>query len=104
MARRTRRGGSSKGRATTTAIDPRAAEEAGRHYNRAGQLYQQGKLAQAESAYRQSVALNPSFPGSHNNLGNVLKDRGKFRLAEKAYRQALSLAPDHPRATVGPSR
>lgn len=96
MARRNRRGGSKKGPATTVAIDPLVEEEASRHYNRAGQLCQWGQLVQAESAYRQSIALNPRFPGSHNNLGNLLKDQGKLRPAEKAYRRALSLAPDHP--------
>lgn len=70
--------------------------EANSLFQQGGEFHRSGQLSLAESAYRRSITLNPSFPGSHNNLGNVLKDQGKHRLAEKSYRRALELAPGHP--------
>lgn len=95
MARKKRNSGRNKGPA---GVKPAASaiKEANSHYQKGSEFHQAGQLSLAESAYRRSISLNPTFPGSHNNLGNVLKDQSKYRLAEKAYQQALQLAPGHP--------
>jgi eukaryotic-like serine/threonine-protein kinase len=49
-------------------------------------------LAQAEEAYRRSIALKPSDAVSLN-LGEVLRVQGKFAEAEAACKQAVKLSP-----------
>ena len=68
-----------------------------------------GKLAEADSLYRESLALrrelhdslHPSISESLNNLAGVLFDRGQRDSALAMYRQALALderlnGPEHP--------
>ena len=71
----------------------------------------QGKYAQAEALYRQSLEINrrvlgPEHPGtlaSMNNLAGVYNNQGKYAQAEALYSQTLEvLGPEHPR-TLGQS-
>jgi tetratricopeptide (TPR) repeat protein len=55
-----------------------------------------GRFAEAEGAYRRSIALNPGYAHSHNNLGLALEKSGNQAEAERAYREGLKVAPDHP--------
>jgi CHAT domain-containing protein/Tfp pilus assembly protein PilF len=77
--------------------------------NLAGVLRAQGKLTEAESLYRKSLAieekkLEPDHPSLATTLGNlaaVLQDQGKLTEAESLYRKSLAivqkkLEPDHP--------
>jgi tetratricopeptide (TPR) repeat protein len=70
------------------------------HYNQGVLLRDQGRLAEAEAAFRQSLALAPDNALALNNLGIVLQKLGRFVEAEAALRQALKVKPDHARAWV----
>ena len=61
-------------------------------------LKDQGKLAEAETAFRRVVELLPNIGGAHKDLGNILNAQGKSADAEAAYRRALTLQPDMPDA------
>lgn len=56
-------------------------------------LEQQRQFAQAASAYRRLLALEPAHAQAANNLGRVLQAQGKAREAGAAYAQALRLMP-----------
>jgi len=65
-------------------------------YEKGRVLHQQGKLSDAERAYKKAIKINKDFFEAHSNLGNVLVDRGRLREASDSYRKALRLLPDHP--------
>src|SRR5712691_5645556 len=67
-------------------------------YVQAVNCHQGGKLAQAESLYRQVIVLNPGHVGAHNNLGVVFMDQGKPNEAIACYREALRLNPNYANA------
>ncbi len=53
-----------------------------------------GFTEEAESAYRQAIALDPTSASGWNSLGNLLRrDLGRYTEAEAAYRQAITLDP-----------
>ena len=56
-------------------------------------LLQQGRLGEAEKAYREAIRLNPLEPGGHTNLGLVFLRQGRFEEAEAAHREAIRLDP-----------
>ena len=60
--------------------------------------HQAGRLAEAETCYRQVLTANPDQAEVHSNLGAVLKAQGKFDEAVAAYRQAIGIKPDYVRA------
>jgi len=60
--------------------------------------HQAGRLAEAETCYRQVLAANPDQAEVHSNLGAALKAQGKFDEAVAAYRQAIGIKPDYVRA------
>jgi tetratricopeptide (TPR) repeat protein len=84
------------------------------HNNLGLLLSSTGRLAEAERAYRDALALQKQlaaeFPArpdfrlelarSHNNLGLLLSSTGRLKEAETAYREALALwkqlAADYP--------
>jgi glycosyltransferase involved in cell wall biosynthesis len=51
------------------------------------------KLAQAETAYRRALSLDPGAADPHLQLGHVLKLQGKTSEAEAAYLRAFALDP-----------
>ncbi|MBI4770800.1 MAG: tetratricopeptide repeat protein [Chloroflexi bacterium] len=55
---------------------------------------QQGRLAQAETAYRRALELDPDFAPAHHRLGDLLARLGRNAEAEAEYRRAVELAPD----------
>jgi len=57
------------------------------------QLQRQGRLTEAEVAYRQAIELNPIFYGSFRYLGEVLALEGKLDQAVEAYQRAKELNP-----------
>jgi Flp pilus assembly protein TadD len=74
------------------------ARQAGRmnadEYVEEGLVWQRaGKLAQAESAYREAVRLAPDAPAGRNNLAFVLFDLGKFAEALLQWEAAIRLNP-----------
>jgi len=58
-------------------------------------LLQLKRPAEAEQAFRRSIALRPEVPDGHNNLGNALKDQGRIDEARASYERALKLFPDY---------
>jgi glycosyltransferase involved in cell wall biosynthesis/tetratricopeptide (TPR) repeat protein len=54
------------------------------------------KLAQAETAYRRALSLDPGAADPHLQLGHVLKLQGKTSEAEAAYLRAFALDPSIP--------
>ena len=52
-----------------------------------------GKIREAEQAYREALRLNPTSADTHLQLGHVLKLQGSLDKAEKAYRRSVLLDP-----------
>lgn len=69
-------------------------------YNLGNDLLQQGKLAEAVSAYRSALALEPAFADAHNNLGVALRRQGNLDEALACHDRALALMPGHPDALI----
>ena len=61
----------------------------------AGACQAQGKLAQAETAYRRAVQLAAHDASIRNNLGIILAQQGKHAESEAVFQQVLELAPEH---------
>ena len=59
---------------------------------------------EAESFYRQAVALRPRDHSSHMNLGAMLHLVGKLAEAEEHYLLALSLRPHDQTTTINLQR
>jgi tetratricopeptide (TPR) repeat protein len=62
-------------------------------------LKESGNVAEAETAYRNSIELEPSSADAHLQLGHALKIQGRIDEAVGAYFRSLALdpAPRHPR-------
>lgn len=58
-------------------------------------LLAQGRMEEAERAYRRALALDPSLHKSRCNLGLILYRRGDLAGAEAAFLDALRLKPDY---------
>ncbi|WP_018913463.1 tetratricopeptide repeat protein [Thiomonas sp. FB-6] len=58
-------------------------------------LQRQGRINDAEAAYREALAIQPNFFDAYNNLGALL-ELDRPREAEAAYREALRLEPTNP--------
>jgi tetratricopeptide (TPR) repeat protein len=64
------------------------------HADRAFELYERGRWAEAESELRKALALNPDQPEWYFNLGLTLEAAGRDMDALTAYEQATELLPD----------
>jgi Flp pilus assembly protein TadD len=60
--------------------------------------HQDGRLQQAEAAYRQILTIDPAHADAHHALGAVLHGLGRPAKAEASYREALRLRPNYPEA------
>jgi tetratricopeptide (TPR) repeat protein len=69
-------------------------QRAQQSFARAVQQHQSGRLAEAETNYRQSLELQPKFVEAHYNLGHLLLQLGRPVEAEVSYRNAVNLRPD----------
>ncbi|OIO00612.1 MAG: hypothetical protein AUJ49_09530 [Desulfovibrionaceae bacterium CG1_02_65_16] len=56
------------------------------------------RLAEAESAYRRALDIEPDYADAANNLGNVLSAQGRLAEAELCYHAALTAKPDYAEA------
>ena len=59
------------------------------YYNYGELLSMEGKLDEAEQAFRKALAISPSYAAAHNDLGNVLERQGKLSEAAAEYRKAI---------------
>jgi tetratricopeptide (TPR) repeat protein len=71
-------------------------DKAANHYREGKMHYRNGKLSNAERAFRKAVKINPGHVDAHNDLGNLYLQQGRPREAYNAYRKALKIAPEHP--------
>jgi tetratricopeptide (TPR) repeat protein len=64
-------------------------------YNNLGIVLKElSRLVEAESSYRQAIAIKSDFAEAHSNLGTTLKEFGRSKEAEASYRQAIALVSD----------
>jgi Flp pilus assembly protein TadD len=68
-------------------------QDAEQHVERAHELYEAGRLEEAESELRQAIALNPFQAEWQFNLGLTLDAAGRFADAAEAFRTAFDLNP-----------
>ena len=60
----------------------------------------EGKRAmkEAESAYRQALEIQPSYPGGYQHLGAFYYNQGRYDEAVRSFQRASELAPDNYKA------
>ncbi len=63
--------------------------------NRALALHRQGRLVEAEAAYRALLQSDPDHAEAHYNRGNALQSLGRLEEALTAYQRALALVGDN---------
>jgi tetratricopeptide (TPR) repeat protein len=63
------------------------------YYNYGVLLIMEGKLEEAEQAFRKALAISPSYAAAHNDLGNVLERQGKLAEAAAEYAKAIEGDP-----------
>jgi tetratricopeptide (TPR) repeat protein len=63
------------------------------YYNYGVLLIMEGKLDDAEQAFRKALAISPSYSAAHNDLGNLLERQGKLSEATAEYRKATEDDP-----------
>ena len=61
----------------------------------------EGRLREAEDAFRKSLLLSPRYAPSAIQLGEVLLERGDNDEAARAFGHALRLRPDDAQAQAG---
>ncbi|MEM7227427.1 MAG: tetratricopeptide repeat protein [Planctomycetota bacterium] len=73
------------------------------HADRALEMFERGRLAEAESELRKALALNPDHPEWQFNLGLTLEASGRDIDALDSYRRAAELMPTEaePRVAAG---
>jgi TPR repeat/Tetratricopeptide repeat len=64
------------------------------HYNLGVALFNQGRIEEAVSQYRQALHFDPDKVEAHNNLANLLQHLGRLDEAVASYHQALRCRPD----------
>lgn len=73
------------------ALDPEEFPDA--YYNYGVLLVEEGKLDEAEKAFRKTLAIAPSNDAAHNNLGYLLEREGKLEEAAIEYKKAIEANP-----------
>jgi tetratricopeptide (TPR) repeat protein len=63
--------------------------------NRAGELYEQGKVEEAVQLYREAIQANPEFAAAHCGLGNALRKLAKLDEAIASYQRSVDLEPTY---------
>jgi len=59
-----------------------------------------GKLDEAETAYLQAIAKDPSSSQAYNNLANIYRDKSDFIKAEQNYKTAIKLDPQNSKTYI----
>jgi tetratricopeptide (TPR) repeat protein len=64
------------------------------YYNHGVLLMEEGKLDEAQLAFRKALEIEPTYADAHNDLGYLLERRGKLEEAAAEYRAAVENKPD----------
>lgn len=84
---------------------PGAAEsDPGDRLDRAQQLLESGKIAEAQRLYEGVLLVSPRHPGAHVGLAACAVEQGELKEALRLYKRAMELRPDHPAAMIGLAR
>jgi Flp pilus assembly protein TadD len=76
-------------------LDPDYAEA---HSNLGNALQELGRLDEAESSFKQAIALKPDFAEAYSSLGNTLQKQLRLDEAENSYNKAIALKPGYAEA------
>lgn len=74
------------------------AQSPGFHFQRGMECYRKGQLAEAVTAFRQCVALQPDFPNARYNLGVALGDAEQFVEAVDHLQHVIATEPERAEA------
>ena len=66
------------------------------HADRALEMFERGRWAEAEAELRKAISLNPDQAEWHFNLGLTLEQAGRDSDAMISYQRAIELMPDQP--------
>jgi tetratricopeptide (TPR) repeat protein len=77
------------------------AHQAEQHVVRARDLFQRGRLADAEAEMRRALAIDPGRGDWHHNLAVTLEALGKAAEALASYERAVELVPQHVPSVLG---
>ena len=61
----------------------------------------QGRHADAEVLFRETITLDPAVPDYHTHLGQALAGQGRLAEAETAFRESIQLLPSSAPAIFG---
>jgi tetratricopeptide (TPR) repeat protein len=75
-------------------LDPRCL---GSVFKQASRFHKDGRMAQAENAYRQILDTDPGYARALYGLGQLLAEKGDHREAAKTFRTLSAIAPDSAR-------
>ncbi|HLQ33547.1 MAG TPA: tetratricopeptide repeat protein [Chloroflexota bacterium] len=78
------------------ALERGTAQAAQAHSNLGAALHQQGRVEEAEAAYRRALAADRNFAVAHANLGTLLETVQRFEDAVSAQERAVALEPANP--------
>jgi tetratricopeptide (TPR) repeat protein len=81
--------------AAQAAAADKSVEELRGNFEKANALMNEGKLDEAEAAYRELIAKDPSIPQLHHNLAIVLTRKKDMAGAEAEYLKAVEVKPDY---------
>jgi tetratricopeptide (TPR) repeat protein len=90
--------------AAQAAAGGQTAAQISASFKKATELTQAAQYDQAEAAYKEILALNPSIPEVHYNLGYVYTQKKDWAAAEAAYLKALEIKPAYGEAYVALSK
>ncbi|MEO8495763.1 MAG: tetratricopeptide repeat protein, partial [Planctomycetota bacterium] len=91
----------SGGFATLLLLQEEPEEKAAALSKEGWQLWQAGKLDQAETIFAEAVKLNPKAEHAWNGLGWARLNQAKYEPAIEAFRKCVELADNHPGANNG---
>lgn len=78
---------------------PGMNKDAAMHNSEGVAALNKGKMAEAESHFREALKLDPKSPETHFNLGLTLHGEGKHAEAKDEFDVAKKLAPNDKRIT-----